>query len=90
MHAIKISDLAAIKNGLIKVTQSLKKMKENFKLMHSKLELNLAHMNFIVLHAVLFYEDREIQGNETTESELFPDHVEPAAFHGKLRIFVSG
>uniref|UniRef100_A0A3B4F918 Indoleamine 2,3-dioxygenase 2-like n=1 Tax=Pundamilia nyererei TaxID=303518 RepID=A0A3B4F918_9CICH len=26
----------------------------------------------------------------TTESVLFPDHVEPAAFHGKLRIFVSG
>uniref|UniRef100_A0A3Q0R3N4 Indoleamine 2,3-dioxygenase 1 n=1 Tax=Amphilophus citrinellus TaxID=61819 RepID=A0A3Q0R3N4_AMPCI len=35
MHAIKISDLTAIKNGLIKVTQSLKTMKENFKLMHS-------------------------------------------------------
>ncbi|XP_030604435.1 indoleamine 2,3-dioxygenase 2-like [Archocentrus centrarchus] len=52
MHAIKISNLTAIKNGLIKVTQSLKTMKENFKLMHN--------------------------------------HVEPAAFHGKLRIFVSG
>uniref|UniRef100_A0A668U2T8 Indoleamine 2,3-dioxygenase 1 n=1 Tax=Oreochromis aureus TaxID=47969 RepID=A0A668U2T8_OREAU len=47
-----ISDLTGIKNGLIKVTQSLKKMKENFKFMHN--------------------------------------HVEPAAFHGKLRIFVSG
>uniref|UniRef100_A0A3B4F912 Indoleamine 2,3-dioxygenase 2-like n=1 Tax=Pundamilia nyererei TaxID=303518 RepID=A0A3B4F912_9CICH len=47
-----ISDLAGIKNGLIKVTQSLKKMKEKFKFMHN--------------------------------------HVEPAAFHGKLRIFVSG
>ncbi|XP_039857703.1 indoleamine 2,3-dioxygenase 2-like isoform X2 [Simochromis diagramma] len=52
MRAIKVSDLTGIKNGLIKVTQSLKKMKEKFKFMHN--------------------------------------HVEPAAFHGKLRIFVSG
>lgn len=63
MRAIKVSDLTGIKNGLIKVTQSLKKMKEKFKFMHSKFELRLAHMNLITLHAVLFYEDREIQGN---------------------------
>ncbi|CAN9499702.1 unnamed protein product [Ophioblennius macclurei] len=52
MHAMKISDLIGIQRGLIKVTQSLKKMKETFKLMHN--------------------------------------HVEPTAFHGTLRIFVSG
>ncbi|XP_047458348.1 indoleamine 2,3-dioxygenase 2-like [Mugil cephalus] len=52
MRAMKISDLIGIQNGLVKVTQSLKKMKETFKLMHN--------------------------------------HVEPAAFHGTLRIFVSG
>uniref|UniRef100_A0A8D0AIP4 Indoleamine 2,3-dioxygenase 1 n=1 Tax=Sander lucioperca TaxID=283035 RepID=A0A8D0AIP4_SANLU len=42
MHAIKTSDLSGIQKGLVKVTQSLKKMKETFKLMHSKFELNLA------------------------------------------------
>ncbi|XP_041803466.1 indoleamine 2,3-dioxygenase 2-like isoform X2 [Chelmon rostratus] len=52
MHAMKISDLIGIRKGLVKVTQSLKKMKETFKLMHS--------------------------------------HVDPTAFHGTLRIFVSG
>ncbi|TKS85743.1 Indoleamine 2,3-dioxygenase 2 [Collichthys lucidus] len=34
MHAMKMSDLTGIQKGLIKVTQSLKKMKETFKLMH--------------------------------------------------------
>ncbi|XP_029962703.1 indoleamine 2,3-dioxygenase 2-like [Salarias fasciatus] len=52
MRAMKMPDLVGIQRGLIKVTQSLKKMKETFKLMHN--------------------------------------HVEPAAFHGTLRIFVSG
>ncbi|XP_024153250.1 indoleamine 2,3-dioxygenase 2 [Oryzias melastigma] len=52
MHAMKISDLVGIQKGLIRVTQSLKKMKETFQLMHN--------------------------------------HVEATAFHGTLRIFVSG
>ncbi|XP_059215602.1 indoleamine 2,3-dioxygenase 2-like [Centropristis striata] len=52
MHAMKISDLIGIQEGLVKVNQSLKKMKETFKLMHN--------------------------------------HVNPTAFHGTLRIFVSG
>ncbi|KAM6915934.1 indoleamine 2,3-dioxygenase 2-like [Xenentodon cancila] len=52
MHALKISDLIGIQRGLIKVTQSLKKMRETFQLMHN--------------------------------------HVEPTAFHGTLRIFISG
>ncbi|KAK9541427.1 hypothetical protein VZT92_001470 [Zoarces viviparus] len=52
MHAMKISDLIAIQKGLVKVTQSLKKMKETFKLMHN--------------------------------------HVDSTAFHGTLRIFISG
>uniref|UniRef100_A0A3B4WCK8 Indoleamine 2,3-dioxygenase 1-like n=1 Tax=Seriola lalandi dorsalis TaxID=1841481 RepID=A0A3B4WCK8_SERLL len=42
MHAMKSSDVAGIQNGLVKVTQSLKKMKETFKLMHSKFKLNLS------------------------------------------------
>ncbi|KAI3363296.1 hypothetical protein L3Q82_011925 [Scortum barcoo] len=52
MHAMKVLDLMGIQLGLVKVTQSLKKMKETFKLMHN--------------------------------------HVDPTAFHGTLRIFVSG
>ncbi|XP_042358753.1 indoleamine 2,3-dioxygenase 2-like [Plectropomus leopardus] len=52
MHTMKISDPIGIQKGLAKVTQSLKKMKETFKLMHN--------------------------------------HVDPTAFHGTLRIFVSG
>ncbi|XP_051233488.1 indoleamine 2,3-dioxygenase 2-like [Dicentrarchus labrax] len=52
MRAMKILDLIGIQKGLAKVTQSLKKMKETFKLMHN--------------------------------------HVDPTAFHGTLRIFVSG
>ncbi|XP_040906568.1 indoleamine 2,3-dioxygenase 2-like [Toxotes jaculatrix] len=52
MHAMKIPDHNRIQEGLAKVTQSLKKMKETFKLMHN--------------------------------------HVDPTAFHGTLRIFVSG
>eukprot|EP00064_Thunnus_orientalis_P002675 superscaffoldBa00000204_g2682 len=35
MHAMKISDLIGVQKGLGKVTQSLKKMKETLKLMHS-------------------------------------------------------
>lgn len=60
---MKISDLIGVQKGLVKVTQSLKKMKETFKLMHSKFELNLANLNLINLHAGPFYEGREIQGN---------------------------
>ncbi|KAM9364467.1 indoleamine 2,3-dioxygenase 2-like isoform 2-T2 [Pholidichthys leucotaenia] len=52
MHAKKASDCIGVQNGLNKITQSLKKMMERFKLMHN--------------------------------------HVEPAAFHGTFRIFVSG
>ncbi|KAA8583678.1 hypothetical protein FQN60_014886 [Etheostoma spectabile] len=52
MHAMKTLELSGIQKGLVKVTQSLKKMKETFKLMHN--------------------------------------HVDPTAFHGTLRIFVSG
>ncbi|XP_071336455.1 indoleamine 2,3-dioxygenase 2-like isoform X2 [Trachinotus anak] len=52
MHAMKISDIIGIQKGLVKVVQSLKKMKETFKLMHN--------------------------------------HVDPTAFHGTLRIFISG
>ncbi|XP_028460045.1 indoleamine 2,3-dioxygenase 2-like [Perca flavescens] len=52
MYSMKTSDLSGIQKGLVKVTQSLKKMTETFKLMHN--------------------------------------HVDPTAFHGTLRIFVSG
>ncbi|TMS04868.1 Indoleamine 2,3-dioxygenase 2 [Larimichthys crocea] len=38
MHAMKMSDLTGIQKGLIKVTQSLKKMKETFKLMHNHVD----------------------------------------------------
>ncbi|XP_075932066.1 indoleamine 2,3-dioxygenase 2-like [Anarhichas minor] len=43
MHAMKISDLIAIQKGLVKVTQSLKKMKETFKLMHNHVDLTAFH-----------------------------------------------
>lgn len=63
MHAIKTSDLSGIQKGLVKVTQSLKKMKETFKLMHSKFELNLAQSEFNQFTCCAFYEGREIQDN---------------------------
>ncbi|KAM6922870.1 indoleamine 2,3-dioxygenase 2-like [Lycodopsis pacificus] len=43
MHAMKISDLIAIRKGLVKVTQSLKKMKETFKLMHNHVDPTAFH-----------------------------------------------
>ncbi|XP_061601345.1 indoleamine 2,3-dioxygenase 2-like [Cololabis saira] len=43
MHAMKISDLIGIQKGLIKVTQSLKKMRETFQLMHSHVEPTTFH-----------------------------------------------
>ncbi|XP_072246451.1 indoleamine 2,3-dioxygenase 2-like [Leuresthes tenuis] len=43
MHAMKISDLIGIQKGLIKVTQSLKKMKETFQLMHNHVEPTVFH-----------------------------------------------
>ncbi|XP_068424080.1 indoleamine 2,3-dioxygenase 2-like [Clinocottus analis] len=43
MHAIKISDLIAIKKGLVQVTQSLKKMKDTFKLMHNHVDSTVFH-----------------------------------------------
>ena len=46
MHAMKTSDLGGIRKGLIKVTQSLRKMKETFKLMHSKFNSNPAQSEF--------------------------------------------
>lgn len=38
MHAMENSDILGIQNGLVKVTQSLKKMKETFKLMHNHVD----------------------------------------------------
>ena len=58
MRAMKISDLIGIQRGLVKVTQSLKKMKETFKLMHSKLELNLAQSEFNQFTRCALYECR--------------------------------
>ncbi|CAJ1067242.1 indoleamine 2%2C3-dioxygenase 2-like isoform X1 [Xyrichtys novacula] len=43
MHAMKISDLIGIQKGLTKVTQSLKKMKETFKLMHNHVDPTVFH-----------------------------------------------
>lgn len=44
MNAMKTSDLIGIQKGLGKVAQSLKKMRETLKLMHSKFELNLTQI----------------------------------------------
>uniref|UniRef100_A0A3B5LUI4 Indoleamine 2,3-dioxygenase 1 n=1 Tax=Xiphophorus couchianus TaxID=32473 RepID=A0A3B5LUI4_9TELE len=49
MHAMKISDLIGIQKGLIKVTQSLKKMKETFQLMHKELVANKLDLDFSIL-----------------------------------------
>ncbi|XP_034041451.1 indoleamine 2,3-dioxygenase 2-like [Thalassophryne amazonica] len=38
VHALKFSDLTGIQRGLITVTQSLKKIKETFKLMHNHVD----------------------------------------------------
>lgn len=46
MHAMETLDLIGIQKGLVKVTQSLKKMRETFKLMHGKSELNWAQYEF--------------------------------------------
>ncbi|KAK2824414.1 hypothetical protein Q5P01_021589 [Channa striata] len=46
MHAMETSDIDGIQKGLIKLTQSLKKMKETFKLMHE-------HVNPTVFHGTL-------------------------------------
>ncbi|XP_020494857.1 indoleamine 2,3-dioxygenase 2-like [Labrus bergylta] len=43
MHAMKISDLSGVQRGLNKVTQSLKRMKETFKLMHNHVDPTLFH-----------------------------------------------
>ncbi|KAM7385464.1 hypothetical protein PAMP_001547 [Pampus punctatissimus] len=43
MHAMKISDLIGIHRGLSKVTESLREMKETFKLMHSHVEPSTFH-----------------------------------------------
>ncbi|KAG7237937.1 hypothetical protein INR49_031584, partial [Caranx melampygus] len=43
MHAMGMSDLLGIQNGLVKVTQSLKKMKETFKLMHDHVDPTVFH-----------------------------------------------
>nr|XP_046258068.1 indoleamine 2,3-dioxygenase 2-like [Scatophagus argus] len=43
MHAVKMSDIIAIQKGLVKVTQSLKKMKETFKLMHNCVDPTVFH-----------------------------------------------
>ncbi|KAF3841977.1 hypothetical protein F7725_023928 [Dissostichus mawsoni] len=45
MHTMNISDLSSLQRGLVKVTQSLKKMKETFKHMHSKFELTWSNLN---------------------------------------------
>lgn len=46
MHAMIILDLIGIQKGLVKVTESLKKMKEHFKPMHNMFELDLAKSEF--------------------------------------------
>ncbi|XP_063730335.1 indoleamine 2,3-dioxygenase 2-like isoform X2 [Eleginops maclovinus] len=43
MHAMKTSDLSGIQRGLLKVTQSLKKMRETFKLMHNHVDPTSFH-----------------------------------------------
>ncbi|XP_036979426.1 indoleamine 2,3-dioxygenase 2-like [Acanthopagrus latus] len=43
MRAMKISDLIGVQKGLVKVTQSLKKMKETFKLMHHHVDPTVFH-----------------------------------------------
>ncbi|KAM6997592.1 indoleamine 2,3-dioxygenase 2-like [Tautogolabrus adspersus] len=43
MHAIKIPDLGGVQRGLNKVTQSLKRMKETFKLMHNHVDPTVFH-----------------------------------------------
>ncbi|XP_041644925.1 indoleamine 2,3-dioxygenase 2-like [Cheilinus undulatus] len=43
MHAMKISDIISVQKGLNKVTQSLKKMKETFKLMHNHVDPTVFH-----------------------------------------------
>uniref|UniRef100_A0A3B4Y3H2 Indoleamine 2,3-dioxygenase 2-like n=1 Tax=Seriola lalandi dorsalis TaxID=1841481 RepID=A0A3B4Y3H2_SERLL len=50
-------------------------------------KLNLSPSEFNQFTCCAFYESREIG---ITEFVLFPDHVDPTAFHGTLRIFVSG
>jgi len=60
---MKISDLIGIQKGLIKVTQSLKKMKETFQLMHSNFELKLLQHQFNQFTCCAFYEGWDIQGN---------------------------
>lgn len=54
MHAMKISDVIGIQKGLIKVTQSLKKMKETFQLMHSNFQLKLHKYEFKTCFAFLW------------------------------------
>ncbi|XP_068597396.1 indoleamine 2,3-dioxygenase 2-like [Brachionichthys hirsutus] len=43
MRAMEMSHLVGVRNGLAKVTQSLKKMKETFKLMHKHVDPTLFH-----------------------------------------------
>ncbi|XP_045927088.1 indoleamine 2,3-dioxygenase 2-like [Micropterus dolomieu] len=43
MHAMKTSDLINIQKGLVKVTLSLKKMKETFKLIHNHVDPTVFH-----------------------------------------------
>lgn len=90
MHAMKISDLVGIQKGLIRVTQSLKKMKETFQLMHSNFLLLLLQHEFNQSICGAFYQGSEIPSRKRTKIVLCPDHVEATAFHGTLRIFVSG
>lgn len=58
---MKISDLSSLQRGLVKVTQSLKKMKETFKLMHSKFELT-EQSQLNQLTCCVCDEGRDIQG----------------------------
>ena len=62
MRAMKISDLIGVQKGLVKVTQSLKKMKETFKLMHREFK-HLDQSEFNQFTRWAFYEGREIRGN---------------------------
>lgn len=64
MHAMIILDLIGIQKGLVKVTESLKKMKGHFKPMHNTFELDLAKSEFNQFTRWAFYEGRAIQGTQ--------------------------
>lgn len=89
-RALKTSDLAAVRKGLIKVTQALRKMRETFELMHSKFKLNLNPSSLkLTLGLEKTGADHWIV-TKLTGCVRLAAYVDPTAFHGTLRIFVSG